>query len=362
MGGPCSDTGPQVDSDGVTFFFPDPGAGLEEVWLVQEVVHPRTGPGFARTADGRGWQLRLSRPPVNRMEYLIELLHPDGRVEVTVDPTNPRIAPGPFGPKSVVEFPEYRRPFWLDVEPASPPGTVVDFPFASRHLDGPLRVRLWCSPGTGPDHRLPLLVVNDGIEYDELAGLSVALDRLTADGRLPPMRAAMLHPVHRDEDYSASPVYARVLTAELLPFLHSRAPIAAGRRMRVAMGASLGGLAMLHTHRQYPSAFGGLFLQSASLFHHRYDRFDIAFGHFTRIRQFMDRVHAGRADWRWPIPVTMTCGRVEMNFANNRAASLALRTQGYEVDFRPVPDAHNWIGWRDAWHPGLVRLLRRLWE
>jgi enterochelin esterase family protein len=295
------------------------------------------------------------------MEYLVELVHPDGRTELTVDPTNPHSAPGPFGAKSVIEFPGYRQPFWLDIEPASPPGLIEDLAFDDPELGDPMQVRLWSWHGVRRDDRLPLLIVNDGIEYADLAGLVVMLDRLTGDGSLPPMRAALLHPVRRDEHYTASPLYARVLTERLLPFLHAHAPIVAGRHMRVGMGASLGGLAMLHAHRSQPSAFGGLFLQSASLFHHRYDRYEIAFEHFQRIRHFMDRMHATRADWRWPIPVGMTCGKVEMNLANNRAASLVLRAQGYDVDFREVPDGHNWIGWRDAWQPGLITLLRKLW-
>ena len=42
-----------------------------------------------------------------------ELRHPDGWREEVCDPTNPRRAPGAFGDKSVVEFPDYRAPGWL---------------------------------------------------------------------------------------------------------------------------------------------------------------------------------------------------------------------------------------------------------
>jgi len=353
-------TCPPADATGVTFSLPDPEQRLAGVWLVQEVAVPRAGPEFRRSADGTSWAVRLERPPVDRMEYQLELLHPDGRTELICDPANPLRAPGPFGDKSVVEFPGYHPPAWLTAERASPPGDAADLTFHSPDLDGSMHVRLWSSPGTSADDRLPLLLAHDGIDYANYSGLTVMLDRLTGDGTLPPMRAALLHPVHRDEHYAASPTYARVLSEQLLPFLHAQGPIAPGRHMRVGLGASLGGLALLHAHRTYPSTLGGLFLQSASLFHHRYDRFAISLEHFTRIRQFLDRVHAER-DWHSPIPIRMTCGRVEMNFANNRAASLALRRQGYDLDFRPVQDAHNWIGWRDAWSPGLVRLLQALW-
>jgi enterochelin esterase family protein len=57
----------------------------------------------------------------------------------------------------------------------------------------------------------------------------------------------------------------------------------------------------------------------------------------------------------------VTCGAVEMNLPNNRAASLALRRQGYPVRFVASRDAHNWTAWRDLFDPHLVALLGELW-
>lgn len=360
MGAAPAVAGPVVDSTGVTFRFPDPDRRLVAVSLVQEVATPRAGPEFERSGDGELWQVRLERPAVDRMEYLLELLHADGGRELVCDPHNPVQAPGAFGSKSVVEFPGYAAPGWLRRAAGGPAGPVQDLTVPSRTLGRGVPVRLWCSAGTDPAEPLPLLVVHDGVQYAEFSDLLVMLDTLSAQRTLPPMRAALLHPVARDEDYSASPNYAEALHGEVLPYLHRPAPIAPGRRMRVGMGCSLGALAMLHAHRTYPPSFGGLFLQSGSFFHHRYDRYELAFEYFQRIRWFTDRVHASR-EWDQPIPIRMTCGRVEMNFANNRATSLVLRRQGYDVEFYQVPDAHNWIGWRDTFQPGLVNLLGELW-
>jgi enterochelin esterase-like enzyme len=353
--------GPVADESGVTLRFADPEHRLVAVSLVQEVAVPRTGPEFSRAGADGCWQVRMPRPAVDRMEYLLELLHPDGGTELVCDPHNPRTAPGAFGEKSVVEFPGYRPPAWLPPDPGDrPAGHIAFLEVDSRVLGASLPVQLWSSHGSRADEALPLLVVHDGVEYARYADLVVMLDGLVGAGTLPPMRAALMHPTARDEHYSASPAYAQALSREVLPHLHGVAPTAPGRHMRVGMGASLGALAMLHAHRMQPATFGGLFLQSGSFFHHRYDRHEIGFEHFQRIRWFMDRVHATR-QWDQPIPVVMTCGRVEMNFANNRAAHLVLRAQGYDVSLTEVRDAHNWVGWRDALDPGLVRLLRELW-
>ena len=67
------------------------------------------------------------------------------------------------------------------------------------------------------------------------------------------------------------------------------------------------------------------------------------------------RLQAGPAGR--PVPVLITCGIVEENRANNEQMAAALRQLGYRVEIHLVPDAHTMIGWRDAWSPGLERLL-----
>jgi len=357
----ASGAGPLVSADGVTFQLDDGGPGLAGAWLFQEVAMPRGGWSLERDGGGRR-RLRFPRPAVDRMEYLIELLHADGRSELVCDPGNPRRAPGPFGDKSVIEFPGYAPPGWTDpVDAPAPAGATADLAIDVPSLGGTMRAALWSSPGaTSSGTRLPLLVAHDGLEYARHSRLTRMLDRLSWRGALPPMRAALLHPMRRDEHYSASDAYAEALAREVLPALAGAAPAPSGRRFRVGMGASLGALAMLHAHRQRPATFGGLFLQSGSYFHHRYDQHDVGFEHFQRIRRFMDRVHADR-EGHHPIPVVMTCGAVEMNLPNNRATSLVLRRQGYPVRFAASRDAHNWTAWRDMFDPNLTGLLRELW-
>src|SRR5205085_5076840 len=100
-------TGPRLREDAVVFALPDPGRRLTEVVLAQDVRRPRLGPPFARHGDV--WALEFPRPDADRMEYLLQV---DG--ELVPDPANPLRAPGPFGDKSAVEWPEYRPPAWLD--------------------------------------------------------------------------------------------------------------------------------------------------------------------------------------------------------------------------------------------------------
>ena len=78
--------------------------------------------------------------------------------------------PGAFGEKSVIEFSGYQPPAWL-ARPG-PPGRRRELTIGSRSLTDSLPVTLWAPDGLGDRVPAPLLLVHDGPEYDELAGLT----------------------------------------------------------------------------------------------------------------------------------------------------------------------------------------------
>jgi enterochelin esterase family protein len=198
--------------------------------------------------------------------------------------------------------------------------------------------------------------VHDGPEYAQFSRLLHMLDVLTALGTLPPMRAALLAPGRRDRNYSASTAYARALANELLPAVQRLAP---SRVRPVGMGGSLGALAMLHAQRRHPGLLAAMFLQSGSFFHASSGDATSDFTRGRRITRFVGGVLAARA-CEDPVPVTMTCGALEKNLANNRAMRDALERQGHDVSLRVGRDLHNWVAWRDLFDPHLS-LLRRVW-
>jgi enterochelin esterase family protein len=178
-----------------------------------------------------------------------------------------------------------------------------------------------------------------------------------ANEDLPPFRVALLSPGDRDQWYSASANYSRVLANDVIPALQQGFGVIG---QAAGMGASLGGLAMLHAQRRFPRALGALFLQSSSFFMPRHDGHERGFARFARIARF---VRDTRRDGHLavPVPATLTCGIAEENIHNNREMATALAAQGYEVSLVEVPDLHNYVGWRDAFDPHLTALLRRAW-
>lgn len=351
--------GPRILEDTIKFTFPDPDRELRGVRLHQELVRPRNGPEFVLLPGDRGWVLHFPRLDVDRMEYKLELTHPDGSSEWLCDPYNQERVGGVFGDKSVIEFPGYEARGWVGKE--APGGDIQPFELKSRAARALLSGFIWTSHGASHDQELPLLVAHDGPEYAQLASLTHYLDVCIAEGHLPPMRAALLAPPgDRNETYSASAAYARALAHEVLPRLSQLAPTPHGRRMRAGMGASLGGLSMLHVHRLYPATFGSLYLQSGSFFRQRFDKQEASFPRFRRIARFAGQVLTAQ-DWAHPIPVAMTCGTVEENLTNNLATSEALVRQGYDISFVTNRDAHSYTAWRDTFDPSLADLLAKAW-
>jgi enterochelin esterase family protein len=328
----------------LTFRVADPDRRYAAVRLSSDL--PLDG-SFRR--DGDDWVLHIDPPGIARLEYKLELQHLDGTTETVLDPENPQRAPGVFGEKSVMLTERYESPAWLDAPGVE--GHVTELSVRGRGLGASVHARVWDSGGG------PLLVAHDGPEYDRLAALTHFAASGIASGALPRHRVALLAPGERNEWYSASARYAGALVRDVVPALRSAVAVAGPV---VGMGASLGGLAMLHAQRRHPGTFGGLFLQSGSFFTPQFDAQESGFPRYQRIVRFVretlrERPHPD------PVPTALTCGSAEENVDNNRVMARALWTQGYPAVFHEVPDMHNYTAWRDAFDPHLSDLLARAW-
>lgn len=334
---------------------PDADGRLAAVRLASDLPLGDEQRSFERR-DGV-WVLELEGLSLQRLEYLLDVEPADGGTATGPDPANDARAPGVFGEKSVWLAADYEPPWWLEEARAAVPGTRLELPVRSRALRAEVGVVVWSPADTDPEEGLPLLVAHDGPEYDELAQLTRYVAVLIGDSELPRCRVALLPPGERDEWYSASAAYARALSTELLPAVGAAVAV---RGLPVGMGASLGGLAMLHAQRRHRGTFSGLFLQSASFFTPRFDAHERRFGRYQRVVRFTRAVVRATAH-EDTVPVVLTCGAEEENVHNNRLIGAALARQGYDAVLTEGGDLHNYTAWRDAFHPHLTGLLVRAW-
>jgi len=338
---------PVADETGVTFALSDPTGRLGAVRLDQE-LGLRAGLDFTLRAGV--WTFRLPRPPVDRMEYLLEITDRKGRRATITDPANPLRAGGAFGDKSVVQFPGYREPAWLAL--AGVADSLTPLSMRTRASDITISGVLWSPDQLAPGEPAPMLLVHDGPEYAQLGSFTHYLGALIGEGTLPALRAALLAPGDRNAWYSANPAYATSLSTAGVAELDRLAPAT----VRIGVGVSLGALAILHAHCSYPSTFDGLLLQSGSFFTPGLDAQESGFSGYGPVTAFVAEVGRARGGGR-PVPIAMTCGGAEENLANNQEMAETLTRLGYPVDFHEVRDTHNFTGWRDGLHPALTDLL-----
>lgn len=338
--------GPLISSDGVDFRLPA-ARGVQGVRLEVDFPLGPADPDFHRTGDE--WSLHLSRPAVDRFEYQFSLRSADGTNWMT-DPQNPDRVANPFGEKSEIRFPEYRPPAWLSTPESGVHQTISSI---TGQLGESVPVTLWSPAGLHPDVPAPLLLVHDGT--DMAVRGSLLRWATHANARLP-FRVALLDPApgRRDDWYGADSDYADHLASVVLPAIRHRIAVSS----TVGLGASLGALSMLWTHHRHPGLLPGLALQSGSYFTAVHDRQESGYSRFAHICAAVDELL--QAPSAQAGSVLLTCGSVEENRANNEQMAQALTTQGYQVDVHIVPDAHTMIGWRDAWSPGLERLLEQV--
>ena len=339
--------------DRVCFRLPDSAHVASSVRLWLDLEHNVESP--AMTAVGDGWELEVVRPPVLRLEYLFTVRYADGSESMLTDPTNPRRVATVFGDHSVIEFPGYRPPEWLtDAAPSlDRSGLIVRAPGLQRPM--PITV---CGPaGLDPHHPLPLVLVQDGPEFDALAAITRFSSVMTASGRLPAHRIALLAPGDRNRWYAALPAYASAVRNAVLPSIRNNFGVTGPI---VLTGASLGAVAALHAASTQPGMVGGLFLQSGSFFRPRHDGHESSFAGYDAVVAFVEALDNARG--LVPLRIGMTCGLGEENLANNREMFEALRRDGAEVTLDEVPDAHTYVAWRDALDPHLTRLLAEVWS
>ena len=309
---------------------------------------------FARDDDD--WVLELDLPDVLRLEYKLEVTRRDGGNEWICDPGNPKRAPGAFGEKSVLELPGYSAAGVAGggdgVEGASTRSRS-----AAAGLGAHVAMRVWspadAEPGTAAadaaGQRRPrvrrALAAHALLRGEDRRRRAAAAPRRAARARRPQPVVLGLGRLRR------------VLAHDIVPALRDAFGIVGAP---AAMGARLGGLAMLHAQRRFPRAIGALFLQSGSFFIPRYDAHESGFGRYARIIRFV-RETLRDGQYAIPVPTTITVGRAEENAHNNREMARALAAQGYDVSLEEVLDLHNYVGWRDAFDPHLTALLRRAW-
>ena len=299
------------------------------------------------------WHLRLAVPDGARFEYKIDVGRNGGGQWIN-DPLNPELATDPFGANSVCMTWGYEVPDWARPDPYAPQGTIHQTGLKSAAFGEERRLGIYLPAGYQPGRPYPLVVVHDGFDYLDHAGLQPVLDNLIHRGDLPPLIAALTQSPDRTIEYVDDSRHAGFLADELVPAVEARHALAPEPTRRVLMGASLGAVAALSTADRIPRAFGGLVLKSGSFVVDRRKlatRGDV----FHRVNRFVENL--GEEE-RLARRAYVTCGRYEGLASENRQIAAFLRQTGVRTRYVEPKDAHHWQNWRDQARAGLMWCLR----
>ena len=349
-----------VTPDGIVFRFPDPGHAYDDVRLAFHLDLP----GFSRHLDRveGGWAVHWPLPPLDRVEYQFVARLPGRHDKPTfvTDPGNSHRIDAPFGAVSCLELPGYQAPAWLAQEKVSGRHTPLAIPGTPI---GDIEATLWAPEGTDAHEPLPLIVAQDGPEFDRLGGLTAAVAAFIAAGRMPATRVALLTPIERNGDYSANPRYADALAGDVVPAITAAF---ATRGRPILAGLSLGGLAALHTEWTHPGTAGGLLLLSGSFFLDAYDGHERGFPHWARLRAFVDEVlESPYAGVTQPdsarLPIALGWGTGEENRHDNVVMTARLQALGFPTAVATRRDGHVFTCWRDLLDPLLPELAASAW-
>lgn len=299
------------------------------------------------------WVLETPIQDRARIEYKLEIVKGDQR-ELIRDPLNETMARDPFGANSVVQGIGYTKPTWTDEQPSARRGRIIERTVASAAFgqDRPYSVYL---PARFRDtRRYPLLVVHDGLDYVQYASLVTVLDNLIHRLEIPPLVAALIQSPERNTEYGADERHVRFLVDELVPALEETLPMLHDPRDRGLLGASLGGVAGLHTAWSRQQTFGKLLLQSGSFAFTDIGDHDLG-PVFDPVVQFVNRFRKdpGRPADR----IFLSAGIYESLIYFNRSLLPVLQSTGAEVRLVEAQDGHNWENWRDQLREGLTWLF-----
>ena len=193
--------------------------------------------------------------------------------------------------------------------------------FHSRIFRNTRMLRVWLPPGynqTENDGRhYPVFYLNDGQNLFDPATAYIGVDwqvdeaatRLIGEGKIPPLIIVGIDNAQKDRPKEYLPYrsfhprifrpqgkrYPDFLLDEVMPFVYQRYRVARGPENTALGGSSLGAIISLYTAMDRPGVFGGLLLESPSL--------------FISNRQLLK---SARAFGKWPAKVFMAIGTREV--------------------------------------------------
>ncbi|MFJ5265080.1 enterochelin esterase [Streptomyces sp. NPDC088387] len=284
-------------------------------------------------------------------------------VHAAADPLNPRSIATRWQESrgSVFALPYAPAEPWSGRAGEAPAGRVERHRLSSAALDGDRDTWVYLPAGHRPagGRPLPVLVLCDGDMWFGRLGLDRTLDRLIAEGALPPLAVLAPDAVDRHtrrRELGEGDAFVSFLADELLPWATGRRRLTTDPADTVVAGQRLGAATALYAALRRPDRFGTVLAQSATLWWR--PGLTSPEGPDTPVigaPWLATRYTAGPPR---PVRVHLDAGLQEGTQAEqNRTLYEALRAAGHRITLDEFNGGHDFACWHVALAGGLVRLL-----
>ena len=298
-----------------------------------------------RLGDTDLYLLEKSFPSDARLDYKLSV---DGSWQL--DPANPLLMWGGFGPNNELRMPDYEFPFETVHRNHIPHGAMTTpLRVSSQSLGYDVQYRVYTPAGYQGMSDLPVAYVTDGHEYavDYLGAMVDVMDNLIADGALRPMIAVFIDPRNPDNlsqnrrsaQYITNSMFADFVAEELVPLIDANYATHPTADERTILGTSLGGLNSAYFGAVETDTFHNIAIQSPAFWADP----DI----YTLYQN---------PDLASELKIFMTNGTIRDDGGAFRMRDL-FTAWGYDFQFTTANESHSWGNWRGQLDDVLIHLV-----
>ncbi|MFI5238061.1 MAG: alpha/beta hydrolase-fold protein, partial [Ignavibacteriales bacterium] len=251
-----------------------------------------------------------------------------------LDPENPNLCQGGFGPNSELSMPFYVQPWEINYNPNIAHGTVVTKTIFSTNVGANYQLSIYLPPeyDSLASTIYPTVYFQDGSEYISLGRAVNVIDNLLDSSKIQPVIAVFVKPNNRNEEYAGSlrNQYRLFFVNELVPYIDSLYKTKTDPNERLVLGDSYGGNISALISYNHPEVFGLCGLHSGALQSNGYEAYNLI-------------INGPVEDIKW----SSIWGTYEGSLTQNmNSLKDFLIGANYEIDWLERPEGHSWGLWR----------------
>jgi len=298
-----------------------------------------SAPAVAIAGDFNGWDpegQNFTPLPGTNLLYKAAYFESDARLDYKfvlgndwiLDPLNPHVCRGGFGPNSEIAMPDYLQPLEiLDYE--IPLGNMNTSQFSDSTQGRTRNVRVYTPPGyEGGTLHYRSIYFHDGSEYLQLGYAKNILDYMIFNEMIPPLVAVFVDPTDRNTEYAYDMDFMEMFVNELVPWVDAHYRTMTEPQYRAVAGVSLGGLTSLLFTLRHPDVFGNC-------------------GAYSPAVQLGNLIADYGDSKVLPVKIYMDAGTYESAIFNS--ADVLQRTLGnnsWDYQWKVWHEGHSWGAWR----------------